>query len=394
MSIQPLKRPPEASGSLEEQLEDIRTYLNILYRKVMTAGDEAVEGVRALYQSITEGNNPELLDLFGKTITAEKIIVQDNLTDGKTVIDGGNILTGTIDADRIDVGDIIVDNNLVVKNDLTDGVTQISGSNITTGTVDADYLDVTGIIQAGTVVVKNDLVDGTTIIDGGNILTGTVSADRLSGNGLDVKNANIENCTINNQCTINAPIKANTVASNTDGSYTGTLTFGSSGYNMTQNYGSNSARVSANATSARSQVQLEATDEGATASLTLRQTSSAASIALVADDLTLNGSPIYDATKLKYYCVLRPFTFNNAPTAPLSSYVYDCRFISGEYGTDYTGISISPTKIQYRLPNNGLVDAYVFGTGWTYDDYKTIYLTWAEHNPTGYQYLIGNGNFA
>lgn len=123
--IQPIKRPPEPEGSAQQQLEDIRTYLNILYRKVMTDGDEAVKLARELYQSLTEGNNPELANLFVNTVTANRIITdaisakvietgdfvsRSNLTDGTTVISGDNILTGTINANHLNIDGITAQN--------------------------------------------------------------------------------------------------------------------------------------------------------------------------------------------------------------------------------------------------------------------------------------------
>ena len=119
--IQPIKRPPEPEGSAQQQLEDIRTYLNILYRKVMTDGDEAVKLARELYQSLTEGNNPELANLFVNTITANRVI------------------TDSISAKVIETGDF------VSRSNLTDGVTQISGNNIRTGQISATYLNIDGI---------------------------------------------------------------------------------------------------------------------------------------------------------------------------------------------------------------------------------------------------------
>ena len=119
--IQPIKRPPEPEGSAQQQLEDIRTYLNILYRKVMTDGDEAVKLARELYQSLTEGNNPELANLFVNTITANRVI------------------TDSISAKVIETGDF------VSKSNLTDGITQISGNNIRTGQISANYLNINGI---------------------------------------------------------------------------------------------------------------------------------------------------------------------------------------------------------------------------------------------------------
>lgn len=189
--IQPLKRPPEPQGTIEEQLEDIRNYLNILYRRVMTDGDEAVMIARQLYQSITEGNNPELANLFANTLTAKKIVVTDDLTDGTTVISGDNIKTGTIDADRLDVNEIISDGNIVVKSNLTDGVTQISGDNITTGQVAAGNIDVAGVITAGGIIVSNDLTDGSTSISGDNIRTGTIIADYLDIDGISAVDVDI-----------------------------------------------------------------------------------------------------------------------------------------------------------------------------------------------------------
>lgn len=152
--IQPIKRPPEPEGSAQQQLEDIRTYLNILYRKVMTDGDEAVKLARELYQSLTEGNNPELANLFVNTITANKVI------------------TDAISAQVIETGD------LVVKSDLTDGVTQISGNNIRTGQISANYLNINGITAqnvdiSGTLKALQGMIGRLQVVNNGLAFQGT-----------------------------------------------------------------------------------------------------------------------------------------------------------------------------------------------------------------------------
>lgn len=152
--IQPIKRPPEPEGSAQQQLEDIRTYLNILYRKVMTDGDEAVKLARELYQSLTEGNNPELANLFVNTITANRVI------------------TDSISAKVIETGDF------VSRSNLTDGTTVISGDNILTGTINANHLNIDGITAqnvdiSGTLKALQGMIGRLQVVNNGLAFQGT-----------------------------------------------------------------------------------------------------------------------------------------------------------------------------------------------------------------------------
>lgn len=106
-----------------------------------------------------------------------------------TVIDGGNITTGTIDAARIDVSGVISAGSIIVQTDLD---TAIEGVNVTirsdsTPTQRPDTTD----LQVGDLWIDtNDgdkpytyngtsFVASYTSIDGGNIITGTVTATQI-----------------------------------------------------------------------------------------------------------------------------------------------------------------------------------------------------------------------
>lgn len=336
MSIQPLKRPPEAAGSIEEQLEDIRTYLNILYRKVMTSGDEAVAMARAVLQSITEGNNPELANIYAATLRAKKIIVSDDLTDGQTIISGDNIQTGTIAADYIDVAELIVRNALIIASDLTDGHTVISGD---------------------------------------NILTGRILAQYINGDSLDVKNANIENCTINNQCTINAPIQADTIASNTNGSSTGTLEFSASGYKLQQNYGVEKATLKTYATSTNVESSLTSFDGTNTAEVKAvvnRQTGKSR-VDLNADDILFNGYPFLEVEQRQF--------FDPLLSTPVAGTAFDFTFFWNHPNngmTRYARIefgSETPTPSMYFITADETAVAVTDPYGdWNFTGNTTIYV--------------------
>ena len=81
-------------------------------------------------------------------------------------ISGDLLVDGSVSADQINANSvasaIITAGSIVVENDLSDGTTIISGSNILTGEIIADYIDVSGVIQAGalitdTATINNDI---------------------------------------------------------------------------------------------------------------------------------------------------------------------------------------------------------------------------------------------
>ena len=113
----------------------------------------------------------------------------DSALTATTTIDGGNITTGTINSDRLNVSTI------VGKINATTGSSKL--------VIDADHIDVSGVLtvanNAATTAsnaasaasaaqsTANDAIAATTTIDGGNIKTGTIAAARIDVDNLEVK---------------------------------------------------------------------------------------------------------------------------------------------------------------------------------------------------------------
>lgn len=76
------------------------------------------------------------------------------------------------------------------------------------------------------------------------IKAGTIAAARINGDGLDVSNATIDNCTITALCTILGTLQGNTIASNSDSGTTGQLTFNPYGYQVEAIKGAEEMRLS------------------------------------------------------------------------------------------------------------------------------------------------------
>ena len=109
---------------------------------------ELVNAVAINGGSITAGTvGAEFLDA--------SVIKSTDLDNGSsTIIHGSVIETGTIDADRITAGQVVVPNDLGQS-----GSTTIHGDRIATGTIDADKIDVTDLILP----IGHNKVTGTTI---------------------------------------------------------------------------------------------------------------------------------------------------------------------------------------------------------------------------------------
>ena len=90
-----------------------------------------------------------------------------------TVIDGGRITTGIIDAQHLNLSGV-----LTAASVGTGGTTQIDGARIATGKISADRLTLTGYLQVGN--AASDINTNSTKINGGQITTGSINADRLS----------------------------------------------------------------------------------------------------------------------------------------------------------------------------------------------------------------------
>lgn len=140
------------------------------------------------------------------TIDASKINVKDLVVDN---IDAGSIVSGTIDADRIN-GSVISAINASIENAKIDSakIGDLSADKITSGTISTDILssNVISAINASIDVISADRIDVSSIvvdeIDAGKIVSGTVDADRITGSvvqainlsagKIDAKNINVE----------------------------------------------------------------------------------------------------------------------------------------------------------------------------------------------------------
>lgn len=140
------------------------------------------------------------------TIDASKINVKDLVVDN---IDAGSIVSGTIDADRIN-GSVISAINASIENAKIDSakIGDLSADIITSGEISTDILKSTVIsaINASIDVISADRIDVSSIkvdkIDAGAIVSGTVDADRITGSvvqainltssQIDAKNINVE----------------------------------------------------------------------------------------------------------------------------------------------------------------------------------------------------------
>jgi hypothetical protein len=128
-------------------------------------------------KSFTSGYVPDYIDLSGRF----------RLGGGKLIFDGETL---TVDA-QLTVGDLsasyasydfISASYADLSSLATSGATIINGSNIITGTISAARIQ-SGVFVSGTQLSSS----GQTIINGSNITTGTISADRIDVDNLTVK---------------------------------------------------------------------------------------------------------------------------------------------------------------------------------------------------------------
>lgn len=140
------------------------------------------------------------------TIDASKINVKDLVVDN---IDASSIVSGTIDADRIN-SSVISAINASIENAKIDSakIGNLSADKITSGSISTEILksNVISAINASIDVISADRIDVSSIkvdqIDAGAIVSGTVDADRitssvvqainLSASKIDAKNINVD----------------------------------------------------------------------------------------------------------------------------------------------------------------------------------------------------------
>lgn len=241
-------------------------------------------------------------------------------------------------------------------------------------------------------------------INGSFIKAGTIQAAYINGDGLNVSNATIDTCTINSNCTILGSLVGNSLASNTDGGTTGSLTFNQYGYQIEAISGADEMRLSVGFTSGSKYAVLGAslgvpvmTMLGDNVDLSGHQVniytdgSSGDQVTIGAVDLVtidansvlINNSPAVTTATLISYGVIQERTWNSSPSVSSSLWsTYDMNFVSN--GTIFDRIEIdgnSWADIVYYKPDGTGVTAYDGGSStWADDAYKTIVIIWRSHN--------------
>jgi len=102
-------------------------------------------------------------------------------SSGTTVIHGGHITTGTLDADAVNANSGTFS---------TANIPNLSAGKITSGTIDTERLNIAGVINAIN-------ANGTTTIDGGKITTNSIGANKIKVSEIEIGAAQIASGTIN-----------------------------------------------------------------------------------------------------------------------------------------------------------------------------------------------------
>lgn len=240
----------------------------------------------------------------------------------------------------------------------------------------------------------NIYVQGTTTIDGSVIANGTVTAQQINGDGLDVSNAEIDNCTINNNCTILGTLSGNTIASNIDDETSGQLTFNQAGYRLESTRNGITAGLGIGIANGMVGIELDANGYCSLVLLQGRVDLNGRTIMIGTDggtgdkiqldaveQILLNAG----AVKINGVQPVKKRVWSNAdvPSSLWGTYI-DLHFVSN--GQEFEGLSIdgnSWAEIAYLQPN-GTWLTVCSGRDFTWIDnaYKTIYITYKPHNPT------------
>lgn len=161
----------------------------------MVVENGAVKG-SVLIEAINNDESAVTIDADKVNITGF-VTFEDLKAEGETTIHGGNITTGTIAAERVDLS--AYSNTEGVKSLISSEIDGFSlsvdnGEKSSTIKLTKDNIAIASdtIEFTGDVVFKSDLEnnDGTTVINGNNISTGTISADKLTFN--PVTDSNLE----------------------------------------------------------------------------------------------------------------------------------------------------------------------------------------------------------
>lgn len=178
---------------------DFQMYISNMERDIVDNDEEHSRRLRATEESII-GENGVLtrhIETYSNYVTDTAKVHEQIL---EKTDENGTILRSivrqeagsyAISADAINLSGLTTFADLRERN----STTVINGGNITTGTISAARLDLSGYVQVGALesyVTENDLkYQGWTTIHGGNITTGTISSSRIdfdyaSGSNVDL----------------------------------------------------------------------------------------------------------------------------------------------------------------------------------------------------------------
>ena len=139
------------------------------------------------------------LYIKGEVVATKGEIGGCSIVDGKLTINAAHITSGTIDkaripvldADKINVSDVITVGGIATNAGLSNGTTTIDGSCIKTGTIDTDRLNVSNIITVGKIAKTSDIPTNVSELTNDSkyqtetgvttIINGTVTADYVNG---------------------------------------------------------------------------------------------------------------------------------------------------------------------------------------------------------------------
>lgn len=225
------------------------------------------------------------------------------------------------------------------------------------------------------------------------IKTGTLLADRINGDGLDVSNAEIDNCTIKSTCTILGALQGNTIASNTDSGTTGQLTFNPYGYQVEAIKGTDEIRLSVGFLSGGSKYAILGASTGFPfLMLTGNNADLEGHIVTLATDgetgdkielIAVNAITLSaNAVTINGVEPVKKRVWQNASVDSSLWGTYEMHFVSN--GQEFEQISIdgnSWAEIDY-IKADGTWVRVCDGQDhtWTSNAYKTIYITWKDHN--------------
>jgi len=139
--------------------------------------NDALEPSNAEFSAVA-GRNPKANDIVITTDTTATPDVTYGWTYSGSAwssitnfISGDLLVDGSVSADQINANSVasavITAGSIVVENDLSDGTTIISGDNILTGTILASYIDVSGVISSGGLITDSATINNNIKIGSG-----------------------------------------------------------------------------------------------------------------------------------------------------------------------------------------------------------------------------------